>query len=446
MPKEPSYEKNYTDSFMKAAQYIVRLTAQQHVLEEFGRILVNYFQAQWVAFARRGLDGEIFLQDRTMEGEDLSGAVLTEKTRGTINDVLESGFLATETVMGSSPYTIVFLPLSESNRTTTVLIIAHQASQPLSQELLNLYLALTGIAGTTLDKISMERELRTYQSHLEELVKERTTELRVTNMKLEEEILERMRAEEGLRQQTLELQRLTETLDQRVRRRTTDLEKANISLQHLSSRLLSAQEEERKKVACEIHDSLGACFSAVKFKVETALQVIENAPENSAEFLKTVIPVIQEGIEECRRIQQDLRPPILDDLGLLSTLSWFCRRFQTIYAHIRIEQEIGVEEGEIPEALKIVIYRIIQEALNNIAKYSRADLVRLSLRKRNDRLEFTIQDNGLGFDLKKAQVQESTRKGLGLSSMTERAELSGGSFSIESSERNGTVIRAEWPI
>jgi len=159
-----------------------------------------------------------------------------------------------------------------------------------------------------------------------------------------------------------------------VRERTVQLEKANEALRNLSSRLLSAHEEERKRIAGEIHDVLGSCLGAIKFMVEGATQQIAETPPVSTEALNDIVPVVQEGIEECRRIQQDLRPSMLDDLGLLPALSWFCRRFQTIYSGIHIEQENGIEETEIPDALKIAIYRVTQEGMNNIAKHSRASL------------------------------------------------------------------------
>jgi PAS domain S-box-containing protein len=258
--------------------------------------------------------------------------------------------------------------------------------------------------------------------------------------------LERREAEDALREQSLELQQLTETLEQRVQERTTALEKANEKLRHLSSKLLSAQEEERKRVAGELHDTIGACLSAVMFKVTDVLRQTEQNPHTSAEPLRTIIPVVQEGIDECRRIQMDLRPAMLDDIGILATLSWFCRRYQTIYSEIRIEQEIEIKEGDVPPPLKIVLFRVIQETVNNIAKHSHAILVRLSLRKLSDRLELMLQDNGQGFDLEKAHSQESTRRGLGLSSMKERVELSQGFFAIESTEGKGTIIRASWPL
>jgi PAS domain S-box-containing protein len=260
------------------------------------------------------------------------------------------------------------------------------------------------------------------------------------------DITERKRAEETVRERTLELQQLTATLEQRVQERTEELEEANKALRNLSTRLLSAQEEERKRVAGELHDTIGACLSGIKFKVESSLQQMGKTQNHMTESLKTIIPVIQEGIEDCRRMQQDLRPSMLDDLGLLPTLSWFCRRYQTIYTGIKVELEQTLEEREIPNSLKIVIYRVTQEGMNNIAKHSKADLVRLFLRKMDGRIELILEDNGQGFDLKKVLASESTRRGLGLTSMRERIELSGGSFAIESAEGKGTTIRATWTI
>jgi PAS domain S-box-containing protein len=255
------------------------------------------------------------------------------------------------------------------------------------------------------------------------------------------DITERKEAEDLLRKSHDEL-------EMRVEMRTADLAKANEALRRLSSRLLSTQEEERKRIAGEIHDTIGAGLSAIKFKIEETLNRIDRAgaAPDVTDSLRTIIPVVRESIEECRRIQQDLRPSILDDLGLLATVSWFCRRFQSIYSHIQVDQEIGIKEEEIPEALKIVIYRITQEAMNNLAKYSRATRVYLSLRKLDGYLEFVVRDNGKGFDPDKVLSQENARKGLGLTSMRERAELSGGSLAIKSAEGEGTTIRAEWKI
>jgi signal transduction histidine kinase len=126
----------------------------------------------------------------------------------------------------------------------------------------------------------------------------------------------------------------------------------------------------------------------------------------------------------------DLRPSILDDLGLLAGLSWLFRIFQTTYSNIQIKWETEVEEGDVAPPPKIVVFRVTQEAMNNIAKHSKADLVRLRLRKINGTIELTVQDNGQGFNLEKMLNSGSTERGLGLRSMRERTEFSGGSFAI----------------
>jgi len=260
------------------------------------------------------------------------------------------------------------------------------------------------------------------------------------------DITERKRAEEALKQRSSELQKLAQTLEQRVQERTLELEEANKALRQLSIRLLSAHEEERKRVAGELHDTIGSCLSGIKFRVESALEEITNTPKAATQSLNTIIPVIQDAIEECRRIQMDLRPSMLDDLGLLPTLSWFFRRFQTIYSTIHIEQEMTIEESELPDSLKIVIYRVIQEAMNNAAKHSKADVVRISLRKVHNKMELLVEDNGRGFSVQQRLFQNDSRRGLGLTSMRERTELSGGSFAIESAEGKGTMVSASWPI
>jgi signal transduction histidine kinase len=135
---------------------------------------------------------------------------------------------------------------------------------------------------------------------------------------------------------------------------------------------------------------------------------------------------------------------MLDDLDILPTITWFCRKFRKTYPAIRIETQIEIEEGEIHPLLKTTIYRLMQEALNNAAKHSKADLVGFTLRKAADKIEFIIKDNGQGFDVGKALSVESTMRGFGLTSMRERAEISNGSFAVESAEGKGTTIRASW--
>jgi signal transduction histidine kinase len=141
-----------------------------------------------------------------------------------------------------------------------------------------------------------------------------------------------------------------------------------------------------------------------------------------------------------------LRPSVLDDLGILAAINWYCRQYESTHPAISVKKEIDIGENEVPESLKIVIYRVLQETLNNIAKHSKASVVLLYLRKAKQAIQLVVRDSGQGFDLEEAFSRKGTAKGLGLDSMRERAELSGGSFSIESSKGAGTVIRATWPV
>ena len=224
------------------------------------------------------------------------------------------------------------------------------------------------------------------------------------------------------------------------------LQESEKQLRFLSSQLLKAQENERKRIAQELHDGIGQTLSAIKFGLEDVLDALgQGEARSGTRALETLIPLAKSGIEDVRRVCADLRPSILDDLGLLATVSWFCREFQTIYSGIRIEKQIDMKENEVPDTLKTVIYRVLQEAFNNIAKHSGADLVRLSLRKTGNTINLSIEDNGGGFDLQDALSADSFKRGLGLASMKERTEHSSGSFSIESTRGAGTIVRASWP-
>jgi PAS domain S-box-containing protein len=225
------------------------------------------------------------------------------------------------------------------------------------------------------------------------------------------------------------------------RRAEKALRESENRLRLLSSQLINVQEAERKRIAREIHDSIGQTLAAIKFGLESKLSQMDGgAAPPPGVSIENIISLTQSGIEESRRIQMDLRPSVLDDLGIIATIGWFTREFQKVYSHISIEKEIQLEETEIPGSLKTTLFRVMQEAMNNVAKHSKADLIRLILKKMDGRIVLTIEDNGAGFD------PETTKQGLGLTSMRERAELSGGTFEVESTVGTGTIIKASWTL
>jgi PAS domain S-box-containing protein len=209
-------------------------------------------------------------------------------------------------------------------------------------------------------------------------------------------------------------------------------------LMNLSSQRLTAQETERKRVAGELHDSIAASLGAMRFKID---KIVEEMKQGHAapEALQDLSSTVTEINNEVRRIMADLRPSVLDDLGIIPAISWFCREYQKTYSHISVEKHIRISELEVPDSLKTPIFRIFQEAMNNVAKHSKATVVNLSLQKGSG-IELVIWDNGQGFD------PDTPKMGLGFSTMRERAQLSGGTCSIESVKGAGTTVRCAWPL
>ncbi len=227
------------------------------------------------------------------------------------------------------------------------------------------------------------------------------------------------------------------------KRNEMELRQSEARLRELSGRLLTAQEEERQRIAAELHDSIGSSLTGIAvFLQSILLRTDEGPPLMTA--IQQLISVTENTIQEARRIMSDLRPSMLDDLGILNTLEWFCREFQQLHPGIHIERVIEIDEDEIPESLKITIFRVVQEAFHNIAKHSRAEYVTLSLGGSRDRTVLMIEDNGDGFAMQGVTWDETLRGGLGLTSMRERTELSGGHFTLESTVGEGTTVKAEW--
>jgi PAS domain S-box-containing protein len=220
--------------------------------------------------------------------------------------------------------------------------------------------------------------------------------------------------------------------------------RAEKALRDLSSRLINAQEMQRKIISQDLHDSIGGKLTGLKYSLEKIIFDLKNATNSLETSLKDVLSITQSTIEETQRITKHLHPSILDDLGLLAAIREICRDFKEVYSDIRVTTNIDISEHDVPEPLKILIFRILQEALNNVAKHSSADLVNLGLKKTKRKIELTIEDNGNGFDLNKVLLADRRERGLGLQSMRERTELFGGSIEFRSKKGEGTTICADW--
>lgn len=225
---------------------------------------------------------------------------------------------------------------------------------------------------------------------------------------------------------------------------TSELQDEIQRLRSLSAHRLEAQEEERRKISKELHDKIGTVLSGIKFKIENTILQMEQG-KASPDLLKDVIPVIQRSVEASRRLIAELRPSILDDLGLLAAINWYGREFERTHGPLRLETEIHLLERDVPGYLKIPLYRIVQEGLNSIVRHRNGCLISLCLQKRDAMIELVIRDDRKESNSNEIQSLQGTQES-DLDSVSERTEMSGGYFVIESSPVKGMCLRACWPI
>ena len=215
-------------------------------------------------------------------------------------------------------------------------------------------------------------------------------------------------------------------------------------LHRLAGRLLTIQEDERRRIALDLHDGLGQSLSLIKLVLENAIDdLAAGALDQARGALDQLVPRVGDALGEVRRVATALRPSILDDLGLLPALSWYFRDFECACRDLVVEKVFNVQEADIPPALQITLFRIVQEATANVVKHAAADRLRVVLDGGDGGLRLSIEDNGRGFD--PAKVLADRRGGLGLFSMQERAVLAGGVFCLASAPGEGTRIEASWP-
>ena len=209
------------------------------------------------------------------------------------------------------------------------------------------------------------------------------------------------------------------------------------SLHSLSARLVQLQEEERRSIARELHDEIGQSLTGIKIALDRVTHRCETCGADLAQVSREVVELI----EQVRNLSLSLRPAMLDDLGLLATLRWHLSRY-TGQTGIKVHFEHGRLPRDLPRDTVTTAYRVIQEALTNVARHARTSEVLVVIRTDRDVLKMEVRDNGVGFDLD--CLPETS--GVGLGGMRERVISEGGSLMIESSPGRGTYILAELPL
>ncbi|MBW2681366.1 MAG: PAS domain-containing protein [Deltaproteobacteria bacterium] len=259
-----------------------------------------------------------------------------------------------------------------------------------------------------------EKALRNAHDKLERRVEERTAELVKANKKLKRQIQERKHAE-------------------------------NLVL-NLSQLLMQAQEQERQMISCELHDSIAQNLSTLKIGCEL---IFDDQPAISHELkmkMGKYSDLIDQTIASVRNLAYDLRPPVLDEMGLVRALETYCEEFSENNG-LKVEfQSAGIHKLTFDSNTEIHLYRLVQEGLNNIRKHAHATRATIKMVGASPNIILRIQDDGKGFDVKACQLKSDKEKRMGLQSMRERVKLLQGRMTIQSRPMKGTRIVITYPF
>lgn len=221
------------------------------------------------------------------------------------------------------------------------------------------------------------------------------------------------------------------------------LRQANLRLHALSRRMLGIQESERRRISRELHDQIGQSLTAIKIHLQSLL-LRPDAPRQAPQ-IEEGIQIVDATISQVRDLSLDLRPPQLDDLGLVAALRWFLDR-QAAASRLAVRLDADLAGVDLDQDVQAACFRIVQEAVTNALRHARAREIRVCVRAAGGELSIVIGDDGRGFDVEAARRAATTGKSLGLISMEERATLAGGRLECRSSGGRGTEIHARFPL
>lgn len=211
----------------------------------------------------------------------------------------------------------------------------------------------------------------------------------------------------------------------------------------LFRRVVAAQESERQRIARDLHDETGQSLTAIGMGLRGLAGKISRN-KDAGNTLQKLESLTADSLKELQRLISDLRPSHLDDLGLPAALRWYANRIQE-HSDISVRVDIHGEEHELDEVMKIAVFRIVQESLNNIIKHAQATTVNIHIQFQEKHVRINVMDNGIGFDLDQVKQRRTARPSLGLAGMEERAALLGGSVSVQSRPGYGTEVEAVIP-
>ena len=270
---------------------------------------------------------------------------------------------------------------------------------------------------------------------LNQVLHKRSVDLIASNRQLQQEILQRKSVEESLRKSEHHYSQLLE--------QSRHMQE---QLRLLSRQLLSAQEEERKMISRELHDQIAQTLTGINIQLATLkVEAAVNVKGLQKKITRTQ-RMVEKSVDIVHRFARELRPTVLDDLGLIPALHSFMKGFTRrtgIHVHFTTFTSGMIEQ--LNNATRTVFYRVAQEALTNVARHAQASLVEVNFEKLPNAICLKIKDNGKSFQAQRVMHSKRNTR-LGLIGMRERLEMVGGSFSVESAPGKGTTVRAQIPL
>lgn len=289
------------------------------------------------------------------------------------------------------------------------------------------------VAITPIEK--RHRSARDATAHLKKFIEtlsQRTVELAASNLELSVEVAQRKAAETALLKSERHYSRLLQQSD-----------RLQEQLRLLSRQILSAQEDERRKISRELHDVIAQTLTGINLRLATLKRDAARNTKGLDRKIARTQKLVEKSVDIVHQFARELRPTVLDDLGLIPALHSFVKLFsKRTRIHVRLTAYAAVEQLDIPK--RTILYRITQEALTNVERHAHASRVDITIRKLAGAVELTITDDGKAFQVERI-LHSKQNKRLGLLGMRERAEMVGGRFAIESTPGQGTTIRAEIP-
>lgn len=223
------------------------------------------------------------------------------------------------------------------------------------------------------------------------------------------------------------------------------IEANRAQLRRLSGQVLSAQEDERKRIARELHDDTSGALARVLLNIEMCEDLLPEGLPEVREKMHATSRLTEQTLENVRKLIFDLRPTLLDDLGLAPAVHWYAKN-NLEAAGIQVQFDVSTHLGRAAPPIETAMFRIVQEAVTNIVRHAGAHQVRLSLSREGPKWVLTVQDDGCGFDIRAAEHGGDGDHHWGLFGLRERVELLGGTFKIESRPGTGTTLEVELPV